>query len=90
MHHLLALLYENQDVNECNCLPSAASAPAGPVIPDKRLTEVLVSYWQRDALLQLLLHAVRVLLQHGALLQQGQQATLGLRGGLSSGLRRPR
>lgn len=42
-------------------------------MPDKRLTDALVSYWQRDALLQLLLHAVRVLLQHGALLQQGQQ-----------------
>lgn len=37
------------------------------------MTEVLVSYWQQDALLQLLLHAVRVLLQHAALLQQGSQ-----------------
>lgn len=46
-------------------------------MPDKRLTDVLVSYWQHDALLQLLLHAVRVLLQHGALLQQGSQQQQG-------------
>jgi hypothetical protein len=46
-------------------------------MPDKRLTELLVSYWQHDALLQLLLHAVRVLLQHGALLQQGSQQEQG-------------
>lgn len=44
-------------------------------MPDKRLTEVLVSYWQHDALLQLLLHAV--LLQHGALLQQGSHQQQG-------------
>lgn len=32
---------------------------------DKRLTALLAHYWQNDALLQLLLHAVRVLMQHG-------------------------
>lgn len=45
---------------------------AGSIITDQRLTEALVSYWQHDALLQLLLHAVRVLMQHAALMQLGQ------------------
>lgn len=37
---------------------------AGPCIGDAHLTAVLANYWQHDALLQLLLHAVRVLMQH--------------------------
>jgi hypothetical protein len=38
---------------------------AGPAIGDPRLTAALSNYWQHDALLQLLLHAVRLLLLHG-------------------------
>jgi heme exporter protein D len=61
-----------QDVQTAGRVIGDACCAAGSIITDKRLTEALVSYWQHDALLQLLLHAVRVLMQHAALLQTGQ------------------
>eukprot|EP00775_Hariotina_reticulata_P013386 gene13386-13513_t len=38
---------------------------AGPIIGDSRLTELLAHYWEHDALVQLLLHIVCVLMKHG-------------------------
>lgn len=40
---------------------------------DSRLAGILSKYWQHDALLQLLLHAVRVLMQYGSTIMQPQQ-----------------
>jgi hypothetical protein len=45
----------------------------GPAINDPRLTAALANYWQHDALLQLLLHAVRLLLLHRPAASSDQQ-----------------
>lgn len=47
--------------------------PAGPLVGDERLKKALTNDYKHDALLQLLLHAVRVLVEYGALLQQPSQ-----------------
>lgn len=38
---------------------------AGPSVQDPRLITAVANYWKQDALLQLLLHAVRLLMQLG-------------------------
>lgn len=48
-----------------NARPATHIILSGPAITDARLTALLAHHYQNDALLQLLLHAVRVLMQHG-------------------------